>query len=43
MHTNNKINNITENLFIDNTLINNKYCSENIDYGGETKKRNLDY
>ena len=33
MHTNNKINNI-----IDNTLINNKYGSENIGYGGETKK-----
>jgi hypothetical protein len=36
---NDKINNITENLFIDNTLINNKYGSENIGYGGETKKK----
>lgn len=36
----NKINDITENIIIDNTLIMNKYGSENIGYGnGESRKK----
>lgn len=40
MLDNNEINNITENIIIDNTLIINKYGSEEIGYGnGETRKK----